>query len=75
LPHPPQFASLSLVLTHTPLHSVYGQVAAHAPAVQMPLGQVTPHAPQLTASREVSTHLPPHTCCPDAQPHLPPEHD
>lgn len=69
-PHPPQFASLTFVLTHTP--EQYELPLGH---LQAPFWQVeppvhkTPHAPQLPLLVVTSTHVPLHSTLVPAQAH------
>ena len=46
----------------------------HRPALQVPLSQMRPHAPQFRESVVVSMQVPPQTMPPPGQPHVPELH-
>src|SRR3569623_3014858 len=78
VPHAPQLASSSPLLTHLLPHAASG--AGHVPVQPfdtqygLPAGHTLPHAPQLFGSTDVMMHWPPHSVWPNGHSHWPALH-
>jgi hypothetical protein len=68
LPHAPQFATLLIVSTQAPLHSVWPAGHVHTPFAQVaPRPHVFPQEPQFAGSVFVFVQSPRHTVSPIVQ--------